>query len=412
MYLQIPIALSNFFVTGVNYKKSDASVRSEFSISSEQYEQLLSVAPAFDIQSFFVLSTCNRTEIYGFANSVENFAELLSSQTTGSLQEFKSLSYCKQGIEAIEHLFNVAAGLDSQILGDYEIVGQVKQAVKTSKKHNCIHPVMERMINEVLQSSKRIRTSTGLSGGTVSVSFAAVQYIRKHCTDKSKNKILLAGTGKFGSNLCKNIADYLPGFDVTLINRTPEKAEDLACLHNFRCRQLEDLEASVQEADIILVTTNAEEPIVLKKYFTGKQQLVIDLSVPCNVEKSVAELPFVSVADVDQLSRIKDETLYQRTQEIPKAKKIIAEHVNAFLEWHLMRQHVPVLHAVKTKLLNIQSHYAVFADGFNAEPVSMKDAEYRIQKVINGMAVKMKTKNQKGCNYIEAINDFISPASN
>lgn len=412
MHLQIPIALSNFFITGVNYQKSDATVRSEFSINADQYEHLLLLAPSFGIESFFVLSTCNRTEIYGFASESEDLAELLASQTSGSLSDFTSLSYTKQGIEAIEHLFNVSAGLDSQILGDYEIVGQVKQAVKISKKHNCIHPVMERMINEVLQSSKRIRTTTGLSGGTVSVSFAAIQYIRRNCTDKSNNKILLAGTGKFGTNLCKNIADYLPGYEITLINRTPEKAEGLAALYNFKVDKLENLEACISAADIILVATNADEPIFLQKHFTGRSQLVIDLSVPCNVESKVADLPFVTVVDVDQLSRIKDETLHQRRLEIPKAKKIVTEHVNAFLEWHLMRQHVPVLREVKTKLLTIHTHHAVFADGFTAEPASMKDAEYRIQKVINGMAVKMKTKNQKGCNYIEAINDFITPASN
>jgi glutamyl-tRNA reductase len=412
MHALNPIALSNFFVAGVNYKKSDASVRSEFSINTDQYEQLLARASGFDVQSFFVLSTCNRTEIYGFAHVKQDLIDLLTSQTAGSRQNFTALAYTKQGIEAMEHLFHVAAGIDSQILGDYEIVGQVKQAVNISKKNNCIHPVMERMINEVLQSSKRVRTSTGLSGGTVSVSFAAVQYIRRHNTDGYKNKILLAGTGKFGSNLCKNIADYLPGYEVTLVNRTAEKAASLASLYNFSFDQIENIEACVKQADIILVTTNADEPIILQKYFTGKPQMVIDLSVPCNVEKSVADLSYVTVADVDQLSRIKDETLSQRTLEIPKAKQIIAEHIHAFMEWHLMRQHVPVLKAVKSKLLTMQTNNLIFTEGLHTEPEAMKDAEYRIQKVINGMAVKMKTKNQKGCNYIEAINDFITPASN
>lgn len=412
MHLQNQIALSNFFVSGVNYKKSDANFRSEFSINTDQYELLFADASLHGVQSFFVLSTCNRTEIYGFADEANCLAKLLTSQTSGSQEDFNSLSYIKQGIEAMEHLFNVASGLDSQILGDYEIVGQVRQAVKFSKKHGYVLPVLERMINEVLQSSKRIRTSTALSGGTVSVSFAAVQYIRKHCLNPAKNKILLAGTGKFGSNLCKNIADYLPGYDVTLTNRTPEKAEELARMYNFKSEDLGNLEACIKEADIILVATNAEEPIILKRHFSGKSQLVIDLSVPCNVESSVAELPFVTVADVDQLSRIKDETLYQRTLEIPKAKKIISEHVGAFLEWHLMRQHVPVLKAVKTKLLTIHSDAAAFSSDCHGGSVCPKETEYRIQKVINGMAVKLKAKNQKGCNYIEAINDFITPASN
>lgn len=412
MHSQSQIALSNFFLTGINYKKSDANVRSEFSINTDQYELLFADASSLDVQSFFVLSTCNRTEIYGFAGAGDNLARLLTSQTSGSLEDFVSLSYTKHGIEAMEHLFNVAAGLDSQILGDYEIVGQVKQAVKFSKKHGYVLPVMERMVNEVLQSSKRIRTSTALSGGTVSVSFAAVQFIRKQCIPPAKNKILLVGTGKFGSNLCKNIADYLPGYEVTLINRTPEKAQELAQLYSFKFDLFDNLEDCVKEADILLVTTNAEEPIILKRYFSGKPQLVIDLSVPCNVESSVAELPYIITADVDQLSRIKDETLYQRTLEIPKAEKIISEHISAFLEWHVMRQHVSVLKAVKTKLLMMQSLEAASSSDIHGGSVCTKKAEYRIQKVINGMALKLKAKNQKGCNYIEAINDFITPASN
>ena len=412
MHSENQIDLFNFYVTGINYKKSDASVRSVFSIGPDQYLSVLATAPSFNVHSFFILSTCNRTEIYGFAPSERHLAELLSSQAAGSIESFNALSYSKHGVEAMEHLFNVAAGLDSQILGDYEIVGQVKQAVRISKKHGFIAPVMERMINEVLQSSKRIRTCTGLSGGTVSVSFAAVQFIQRYCTNFVRKKILLVGTGKFGSNLCKNISDYLPGFEVTLVNRTPEKAQELANLYKFNFDQLENLEACVQQADIILVTTNSEEPIILKKYFTGKTQLVIDLSVPYNVESSVAELSFITVADVDQLSKIKDETLYQRTLEVPKAKKIIAEHVHAFLEWHSMRQYAPVLKAVKTKLLTIKPQTIIYSGEFCSEVLSVKDTEYRIQKVINGMAVKMKTKNQKGCNYIEAINDFISPASN
>ncbi|MEO6584048.1 MAG: glutamyl-tRNA reductase [Ferruginibacter sp.] len=411
MHLENPIALSNFYVTGINYKKSEASVRGEFSISAEQYEQLIASAFAFDITSFFVLSTCNRTEIYGFATDAKNLTCLLTSQTTGTLKDFSTLSYTKTGVQAIQHLFNVAAGLDSQILGDYEIVGQVRQAVKTAKKNNCLHPLMERMVNEVLQSSKKIRTATGLSGGTVSVSFAAVQFIRRHWPDKSKNKILIAGTGKFGSNLCKNIADYLPEYKITLVNRTPEKAGALALEFNCAYTHFEDLETAVQDADIILVATHAEEPIILQQYFIGKPQLVIDLSIPCNVEAAVSDLPFITVADVDKLSRIKDETLYQRKLEVPKAMAIIAEHLQAFIEWYAHRQHAPVLKAVKIKLLTIHQDPLILPGG-KEDASCLKEAEYRIQKVINGMAVKMKTKNQKGCNYIEAINDFIAPAPN
>jgi glutamyl-tRNA reductase len=408
------IALSNFFIAGINYKKSDASIRGQFAVNNEQYEQLLALAPSYGINELLVLSTCNRTEIYGFAADADELSRLLTTQTAGSAETFRAMAYVKQGLPAIEHLYHVAAGLDSQILGDYEIVGQIKQAARIAKKGGRLGCNMERLVNEVLAASKKIRTTTGLSGGTVSVSFAAVQYIRSFFAEVKNKKILLVGAGKFGGNTCKNIADYLPGCTLTLINRTIEKAASLAAEFQVQYDHIDNLPANIAAADVILVATSANEPVILKEHFTEiSGKLVIDLSVPCNVEQAVRDIKGITLVNVDDLSRIKDETLQKRAGEIPKVKRIIAAHINAFIEWHQMREHVPVLRAVKNKLLTIQADN-IFdpAICITVSSVTGKSAEERIQKVINGMAVKMKTKNQRGCNYIEAINDFITPASN
>ena len=122
--------ISNFFIAGINYKKSDACTRGQFAINNEQYETLLKDAAKQGLTELFVLSTCNRTEIYGFAHSSHQLIQLLCSQTHGCIATFKNLAYIKSGENAVEHLFNVAAGLDSQILGDYEIVGQIKLATR------------------------------------------------------------------------------------------------------------------------------------------------------------------------------------------------------------------------------------------------------------------------------------------
>jgi glutamyl-tRNA reductase len=127
----------------------------------------------------------------------------------------------------VNHVFEVGAGLDSQIFGDYEIVGQIKLAVKFAKERGFVGAFTERLINCVLQASKSIKNQTELSGGTVSVSFAAVQYIREQVTDLHQT-ILLLGVGKIGRNTCKNLVDYLGTKNITLINRSPEKAEELA----------------------------------------------------------------------------------------------------------------------------------------------------------------------------------------
>ena len=405
------IDIGTFFIAGMNYKKSDATIRGQYAISKEQYTNLLSLAPQFGITQFFVLSTCNRTEIYGFADNAESLCQLLCTQTQGSLSNFIAMSYIKNGNKAIEHLFEVAAGLDSQILGDYEIIGQIKQAFKFSKQNKFIGAYLERLVNGVLQSSKTIKNTTGLSGGTVSVSFAAIQYIKEHVRSLDGKKILLLGTGKIGRNTCKNMVDYLDTKNITLINRTENKAAELAAELGLQYAPLQDLAKHVAEAAIILVATNSAEPVILKEHvINSTDKLIIDLSIPYNVEVAAQNLPNVTLINVDELSKIKDATLQKREAEVPKAKIIIEEYINEFLSWHQMRKNVPVLKAVKVKLEQMNS-CNLFINTLYSTTSTMPSVNYteeKIQKVINGMALKMRTKNQRGCYYIEAINEYIA----
>lgn len=403
-----PTEISKFFIAGINYKKTDAAIRGQFAISNEQYEKILTLAPAHHLHELFVLSTCNRTEIYGFAEEPSQLINLLCSQTAGDPAAFSDIAYIKSGLDAVEHLFEVSAGLDSQILGDYEIVGQIKTAVKFSRERGFIGAFTERLVNCVLQSSKSIKNQTAISGGTVSVSFAAIQYIKERMGQAAGKKILLIGVGKIGRNTCRNMVDYLDTRNITLINRTEERASDLAEEMGLRHAPLEDMERYIGESDIILVATNAEQPTLLRAHLEGRgDKLLIDLSIPCNIEKSATGLPGITLVNVDELSRLKDETLQKREAEVPKAKVIIAEHLEEFLEWHDMRKYVPVLKAVKTKLKEL--HTCPIFSRLSGEPFpSTALTDEQIQRVINGMATKMRQHNQGGCHYIEAINEYIA----
>jgi glutamyl-tRNA reductase len=405
-----PTEISNFFIAGINYKKTEAAIRGQFAINNDQHKTILSLAPSFGIHSLFVLSTCNRTEIYGVAENASQLIDLLCTQTKGSQKIFTNLAYIKKEKDAIEHLFNVGAGLDSQILGDYEIVGQIKQAVKFSKQHNCINAFMERLVNSTLQSSKVIKNQTALSGGTVSVSFAAVQYIKENVQDVSDKKILLIGAGKIGRNTCKNMIDYLGTKNIVLINRSDDKAFFVAEEMGLMSSSYENIDEEIKHANIIIVATNAEQPIITKENLIGSEKkLLIDLSIPNNIEVATKDLPQITLVNVDDLSKINDTTLQKRKAEVPKAKEIIAANIAEFMEWHEMRKHVPVLKAVKTKLNEIHSS-ALFADTIITSPIS--NTEEKIQRVINGMASKMRHHNRQGCHYIEAINDFITEGIN
>jgi glutamyl-tRNA reductase len=400
--------LSNFFVVGINYKKTDTEIRGSFAVGPDQYENMLKLAERYEVRDLFVLSTCNRSEIYGIADQPQQLVNLFCSQTQGSAELFDELAYTRNGLTALQHLFNVGAGLDSQILGDYEIVGQLRQAMKFAKERGYIHTFLERALNQVLQTSKEIKNNTALSDGTVSVAFAAVQYIRDHILYIEDKKILLLGTGKIGTITCKNLVDYIGTSHITLMNRTPEKAESLASAFKLRSASLETLPEEIKNADIILVATNAPEPVILftdLENTTGKK-LIIDLSIPCNVEKKAESLPDVTLIDVDGLSKLKDETLLRRAAEVPKARVIIQTHLRELLEWHEMRKHVPVLKQVKIKLQEIHGS-PLFEQPIPEIPSSVH-RDQKIQRVLNGMASKMRRENQRGCYYIEAINEFIA----
>jgi glutamyl-tRNA reductase len=395
--------IENFFIAGINYKKTDAAIRSQFAIGNDQHKKILEQAKLNGLHDLFVLSTCNRTEIYGFADDSSQLISLVCAQTTGSKEVFSEIAYIKKGSEAIEHLFEVAAGLDSQILGDYEIVGQIKAAVKFSKQNGCIGSVMERLLNTVLQSSKAIKNQTELSGGTISVSFAAIQYVREHVKNISGKRILLLGIGKLGKNTCKNLVDYLGTKNITLINRTEEKAAILAGEFGLNYASLDNLAEEVDQADIIFVATASTEPIILSSQLEGRgEKIILDLSIPNNVAPSAKDLSNITLINVDELSKLKDETLSKREAEVPKAKIIIAAHFAEFIQWCDMRRHVPVLKAIKTKLKEIHNDPLLFPAYHNV------DAEDKIQRVINGTAFKMKEQNQSGCFYIQAINEFIA----
>ncbi len=397
--------INNFFIVGINYKKTDASIRGQFAITADQYEALLQTAKETGLSELFVLSTCNRTEVYGFAHHASQLINLLCTHTAGSATTFSSLAYIKNGHAAVEHLYAVAAGLDSQILGDYEIVGQIKCAARFAKDRGFVGAFMERLLNSVLQSSKLIKNGTELSGGTVSVSFAAVQYIRNMVPNPSSKNILLLGVGKIGRNTCKNLVDYLQTTNITLINRSPEKAAELAGELGLKYALLENLKSEIEKSDIILVATNATEPTILKSHLEGQgEKLIIDLSIPYNVAPDAQALANVHLVNVDELSKLKDKTLKKREAEVPKAKAVIAGCMSEFEEWHQMRRHAPLLKATKLKLKEIHSN----PDFISTACGCSKEADARIQRVMADMATKIRVKNGGACHFFEAINNFMT----
>ncbi|MGB3775473.1 MAG: glutamyl-tRNA reductase, partial [Leeuwenhoekiella sp.] len=350
-----PAYSGSFFAIGLSYLKADAEVRGHFSVDMKTQDLILQRAQEDGIAGLTIISTCNRTELYGFAHESLDLIKLLCEHTQGTVVEFQSVSYTYENEEAVDHLFKVGTGLDSQILGDFEIIGQLKSGFKRSKKLGLVNPFMERLINCVIQSSKRIKNETNISNGATSVSFASVQYILARVPYISEKNIVLFGTGKIGRNTCENLVKHTKNDHITLINRTKDKAEKIAGRFNLRVKDYADIQSEIASADVLIVATGAQKPTISKDLLHIKKPLLIlDLSIPKNVDSNVEEVEQVTLVHLDQLSKITDDTLNRRKQHVPKAEEINKEIQTDFYEWLGSRQFAPTIRALKSRLLEIK----------------------------------------------------------
>ncbi|WP_397446113.1 glutamyl-tRNA reductase [Polaribacter sp. R77954] len=399
----------HFYNIGVSYKKADANTRGKFSLSKESQKSLLTLAKEKGFEGVFVLSTCNRTEISGFAERPCQLIELLCEFSEGTIQEFAKFSNVYKDQEAIHQLFRIGTGLESQILGDYEIVGQLRQSFKMAKALKTTNAYSERLINSVLQASKRVKNETRLSSGTTSVSYAAVQYIIKNLPDYNSKNILVFGLGKMGKHTCKNLAEYTQNKQVSLINRTEEKATEFVKEHaTIRKALIQNLSKEVAKADVLIVSTGADKPTITTSHVaSNKELLILDLSMPENVAKDVANFGDVTLVNVDELSKITDETLAIRQQEVPLAEAIIETHKSEFNSWLNHRRFTPTIAALKQSLENIKKDEINFQKkkiaNFDEDQAELLTSRF-IQKITTQFVKHLKDEETSVSQSLQVIN--------
>ena len=398
---------THFYALGLSYKKADAEVRGSFSLDENAKQNLLNQAKENNIEGLIVTSTCNRTEIFGFAEHPYQLIKLLCENTKGTVEEFQKVAYIYKSRDAIAHLFKVGCGLDSQILGDFEIISQLKISAKASKKQNLLNPFLERLLNAVIQASKRIKTETEISSGATSVSFASVHYILKHVENVSDKNILLFGTGKIGRNTCENLVKHTKNEHITLINRTKDKAEKIAGKFNLIVKDYANLQEEINTSDILIVSTGAQNPTVDKFIIkNNKPLLILDLSIPKNVNENVTDLDQVTLVHLDQLSQMTDETLEKRKEHIPVAEQIIEEVKAEFSAWLETRKFAPTIKALKHKL---QDFKTAELDTQRKKIADFNEAQAEIisnniiQKITNHFAHHLKDDASSGTESLELI---------
>ncbi len=385
----------NFYNVGLHYKKADVQIRSLFSVSSENQSLLLQEAKKQGLDGLFIISTCNRTELFGFAPNPACLIALICKYSKGSFEEFYSYANIRRNEEAISHLFEMGSGLDSQILGDYEIVGQLRDAYKQAKELEVTNTYLERLLDGVLLASKQVKNETKLCSGITSVSYAGVQYIIENMPDYHTKNILVYGLGRMGYYSCKHFFKRNEHLALSVVNRTDSKSEQIALEHSSISKvNFSDLNTALNSSDIIILATGAETFTITDEMITSdRDMLILDLSLPSNVDPNLAKRSNIRIVDVDELSKVTSKTLEIRQKEVLKAQEIIKAHQEDFYSWLNHRKLLPAIDMLKGSLHSIQDTALAFhrknTDDFNEE-VAQEITDRMIQQIVNRFAKMLK----------------------
>jgi len=343
-------------LVGLNHETAPTAIRESLAYPEREASHWVRLAAekgAIDlggpvIREAALLSTCNRTEAYlvlacppampAEADLRRRLARLLCGARTEPLADQERILYQRQGAEAARHLFRVAAGLDSMVQGEPQILGQVHQAHVLAREAEGIGPVLDRLFTTAFRAGKHARTETAIGRGTVSVAGAAVELGVKVVGALSRRTVAVVGAGETGRLAARHLAAEEP-HDLILVNRTLSRAEALAAEVNGRAAPLEALPQVLSRADLVVVAASAPRPLITRAMVQAaarhrsRSLVFMDVSVPRNVEPSVHELDGAFVYDLDALQQIVRDTFLRRREEAPKVEAILEEELHGFCRW-------------------------------------------------------------------------------
>tara|TARA_B100001093_G_scaffold509416_1_gene573372 strand:+ start:165 stop:1388 length:1224 start_codon:yes stop_codon:yes gene_type:complete len=380
---------NSFYSIGISHWNCPLEIREQFSIDKQQSIDFISDLKVLG-GSAFTVSTCNRTQVFANNTNIHQLKEKFIKYSGNQNDNFEKYGFILQGDEAIQNLFEVSTGIDSQILGDLQIFSQVKVGVEIAKINDCINSHMDRLLQFVFQANKEVQSFTAISKGAASVAHAAVLKIRQKTENLRKDKkILVFGTGEIGQRTLENLNSQTKA-QITVVNRTLEKAQDIAKTHKVNFAPIEFLVQEIAKADVIVVATSSKEHTISEEYITNlnSEKLFIDLSVPRNIDPKLASNQYIELVDMDQLNAEADKTLDKRKKDIPKAKTIINLHKLEFEDWSK-------LHTLGPTIKNLKM---TFEEMKNSEIEKYKgqyqqDELERIKPLIDSIVKKISSKN-------------------
>ncbi|MBV6639798.1 MAG: glutamyl-tRNA reductase [Cyclobacteriaceae bacterium] len=394
--------MEHFKSIGISFKNTPLEVREAISLNEESTRSLLTrLGEVLGLDELLILSTCNRTEVY-YASK-----EDLNDQILALLGAFKGLDIdsirhyfvAYQDEHAINHLFEVALGLDSRVLGDIQISNQVKKAYQWSADEGLAGPFIHRLMHTIFFSNKRVVQETEFRDGTASIASVAVDLTRHFTKNFTLPKIALIGLGEIGEDVAGNLKDFEG--EITLVNRTDEKAAELAEELGFLSRPYSELSAVVASSDVVISAVNSPEPIITTQNFgsTSNHKMIIDLSVPRSVSPEVEGLNGILLYNIDQLDERTKEALSKRQGAVGHVRSIINESLSEFKEWSQEMEVSPTIQKLKNALEEIRRQELARYVGKVDEKQSKlldKATKNMIQKVIKLPVLQLKAACKRG----------------
>ncbi|WP_174613954.1 glutamyl-tRNA reductase [Virgibacillus ihumii] len=373
---------------GINYKSAPVEIREKLTFSEESMDKaMLLLKEQKSILENVIVSTCNRTEIYAVVDQVHTgryyVKQFLADWFQIDKAEFTSYLKISEADGAIEHLLRVATGLDSMVLGETQILGQVKQSFLTAQMMQTTGTVFNELFKQVITFAKRAHKDTAIGEHAVSVSYAAVELAKKIFGDLKQKHVVILGAGKMGELAAKNL--HGSGANrITVVNRTYAKAEELAMKFEAKAEQMDQLHANLQNADILISSTGSDSVVLdketihsIQKKRKGKPLFLVDIAVPRDLDASIGELDNVFLYDIDDLQHIVDENLKAREAAAENIEMMLEAEIVQFNEWLQTLGVVPVISALRQKALSIQ------AETMKSIERKMPELSKREKKVLN-----------------------------
>jgi len=342
----------NLIAISINHRTAPVDLREAVYLKEDEIRPFINFAKENQIKEGLILSTCNRTEIFGIPNSNETNHEkfqnlLLNFKPSQNITEQHFQKYVSK--DAIKHLFFVATGIDSLLIGDNQVFKQVKDSFQIAEETQFAGYIMRRIFDAAIRTGKRAISETSISEGAVTVSYAAVQLTEKIFSNLSKKSALVIGTGETGEIAAKHLSERGIG-NLTVTNRTQEKAENLAQKLNAKVIPFTEFRESIHKFDIIISATASPEILVNKndvkaalKKRSNNPIILMDIAVPRDIDPETKKIDYVFYHDLDSLNIIVEQNLTKRKSEIPKVEKIIEEELENFWEWYNSLQAAPAI---------------------------------------------------------------------